>query len=226
MTGFDAGHHTHDMTKRMSRKETQGYERQTNMKIDFQLKRAIRAAIEDEVKAGFKTPAEIIEWAVDIFSDDAHAQALRPLVEQLTATAIAQHLKAQAEWPDVTDNDRLDAAFAELEEQYGILARQNYRDCVVCADNELQDEGARAREQGRMIRGYTFYDMQETYWVIENGTLSLSFGILEADEDLRRAMHKVAKNVVKVLERHGLDVTWAGQSYEPIEIQMDWKRRR
>jgi len=137
--------------------------------------RAMRDLIESDVTAGFDTPAQIVEGVVYAFSDDVPADTLRPIVEKLVARAIENHLQAQAEWPRTTDCDRLDAAFAELE-QHGILARQNYSDCLTGGHDEIQKEVADAREQGREIRGYVFYHAQDTDHVVETGVLNLAFG--------------------------------------------------
>jgi hypothetical protein len=157
-------------------------------KLTKQLRHEIRAFIEDEVMAGFEPPAEIVESVICVFADDASEGTLHPLAEKLVGRAIEEHMEAQAEWPEVTDNDRLDAAFAELEEQYGILARQNYSDCLTGGHAELQAEVAQAREQGCKIRGYTFYHAQDTGFVVESGILPLAFGTLATDEVVVRAM--------------------------------------
>ncbi len=144
--------------------------------------REMRAIIETDVTAGFGTPAQIVEGVVYAYSDDLPAETLRPIAEKLVAKAMQKHLEAQAEWPEVTDNDRLDAAFAELE-QHDILARQNYSDCITGGHDEMQKEVARAREQGREIRGYTFFHMQDTDHVVKTGILHLAYGTRPATDE-------------------------------------------
>lgn len=156
--------------------------------ITKQLRREIRAFIESDVVAGFDTPAEIVEGVLCAFSDEVLVETLRPLAEKLVARSVEKQRDEQADWPDVTDNDRLDAAFKELEEQYGILARQNYSDCLTGGHAALQEEVARARDEGRMIRGYTFFHAQDTDIVVECGRLFLAFGTLATDEEVARAI--------------------------------------
>ena len=138
--------------------------------------REMRTLIENNVAAGFESAAEIVEGAISAFSDELPADTLRPIAERLVAKAIEKHMEAQANWPATTDCDRLDAAFTELEGQYGILARQNYSDCLTGGHAEMQEEVADARAQGRKIRGYTFFHMQDTDFVLETGFLGLAFG--------------------------------------------------
>lgn len=157
-------------------------------KQERRVSREMRDFIDRQIAAGFDAPAEIAEGAVSAFSDDLPSDALRPLAEKLVAKAMKEHMEAQANWPEVTDNDRLYAGFAELE-QHGILARQNCSDCITGGHDAMQKEFAGAREQGREIRGYTFFDMQDTDLVVETGVLHLAFGTGPAtDEEVALAL--------------------------------------
>jgi hypothetical protein len=147
-----------------------------------QIVRNMRASIETDVAAGFDTPAEIVEGVVYAYSDDVPAEILQPIAEKLVARAIQKHLETQAEWPTTTDCDRLDAAFADLED-HEILARQNCSDCITSGHDAMQEEVARAGEQGREIRGYTFFHMQDTNLVVETGILHLAFGTGPASDE-------------------------------------------
>jgi hypothetical protein len=142
----------------------------------------MRTRIQTDIAAGFDTPAQIVEGVVCAFSDDVPTVTLRPIVEKLVAQAMQKHRKSQAVWPKTTDCDRLDAAFAELE-QHGILARQNFGDCLTGGHSGMQEEVAHALEEGREVRGYTFFHMQDTDHVVETGVLQLAYGTGPATDE-------------------------------------------
>src|SRR5690242_7887187 len=109
---------------------------------DEEVQRALaasRSAVAREVAAGFSSVDEIASLAAEIAADDAGvrlpAQAFTPLIEAV----VAEHLEEEKAWPAVTDCDRLDAAFAELEKA-GIIARQNFSCCGTCGVGEIADE--------------------------------------------------------------------------------------
>ena len=110
-----------------------------------QILRDMGVFIDRQVTAGFATPDEIAAGAVMVFSDDLSSQTLRPIAEELVKRDVENHLKEQATWPDVTDCDRLDSDFAELE-RHGIFCRQNYD--AKDGHAELQDETQRAVREG------------------------------------------------------------------------------
>jgi len=99
----------------------------------------MRRSIEKDVAAGFSTPDQIVQSAIDVFSDEQPESVLRPAARKLLTEALAKHTAAQDTWPAVTDCDRLDKAFADLEGR-GIVARQNFSDCGTCGVAEIADE--------------------------------------------------------------------------------------
>src|SRR3954447_10412699 len=82
------------------------------------------------VYAGFGSEQDIIaraiaDWECSWQEDLRPAAELWPFIERVTTELMEQHRDEQQRWPEVTDCDRLDASFAELDGM-GILARQNY----------------------------------------------------------------------------------------------------
>jgi hypothetical protein len=142
--------------------------------ISKKLLRDVCALIETKVAIGFAAPADIVAYCVHCFSEEASADSLRPIAEKLVASAVKEHLAKQAEWPEVTDCDRLTLAFAELE-QKGILCRQDYSDCMTCGHFDLKAEAELAQQQGREVRGYVFFHGQDTESLLD-GDLFLAFG--------------------------------------------------
>jgi hypothetical protein len=174
------------------------------------------------VAAGFSDPDDIPEHAVEMLSDEQDEDALWPHALRLTREAVEAHRREQATWPAVTDCDRLNAAFVELE-RAGIVARQNFTCCQTCGHCEIGDEIATARKAGVEVRGYTFYHMQDTESAVEGDGLYLAYGAVEAGDD---AVVAVGREIVKVLRRHKLKTKWNGRSNERVFVFLDWKRRR
>lgn len=88
----------------------------------------MRGYIQRETAAGFASPEDIENSALEVFSDDQGPEVLRPIAERLTRDAVEAHLAAQKQWPAVTDCDLLDRAFEELE-RAGVVSRQDFTCC-------------------------------------------------------------------------------------------------
>lgn len=182
----------------------------------------LRDIIETEVAAGFLDPHEVVECAVELLGDDADPVQLRAAATRLTEVMVAAHTRAQANWPAVTDCDRLDAAFAELERR-GIVARHNFSCCQSCGASEIWEEVDEAEAEDREIRGFTFYHQQDTEGAVQGGGLHLAY---QSTSDAEGASEQIGHEIVEVLRKHGLEPEWNGSVSKRIRVPMDWKRRR
>jgi hypothetical protein len=182
----------------------------------------LREEIEADVAAGFLDDWEIVERAVDFLSDRVDPAVLKAAAERLTDAAFEAHERAQVGWPKVTDCDRLDAAFAELEAR-GIVARQHFSCCMNCGSSEIWGEVDDVRRNGREVHGCTFYHEQDTRCAVDGGGVLLAFQSVEAGD---QAAVKVGREIVDVLRANGLAPEWNGTAGWRIEVPMDWKRRR
>lgn len=180
----------------------------------------LRQHIADRVAEGFDSRNDIVEQTIAYYEleDDPR---LRRQVQPLTDRAIAAHREKQATWPTVTDCDRVDQAFATLE-QAGIVARQNFADCQTCGHAEIQNE-IKAASKMRKVRGYVFYHWQDTEGAVNGGSLYLAYGAVDGDDG---AAEKVAGEVVQALRQAGLKTDWDGSIKKRIGVTLDWKRRR
>lgn len=183
--------------------------------------RLMRERVRQEVAAGFD-PADRIAEAVAEGEcvDGVDAEELEGIARRLVREALAAHYREQADWPDVTDCDRLDDAFAELEAR-GIVCRQNFSCCGTCGHTEIWDEMERAREAGAEVWGYAFFHLQDTESAVGGGGLYLKYGSAEAGDE-----EAVAEELVEVLTAHGLAAGWNGQTSQCVGLSLDWKRRR
>lgn len=178
--------------------------------------------IQKEVKAGFDAPSSISRAAIEIFSDEEDEKPiLRPIALRLTQEAVDAQVKEQSHWPEITDCDRLDAAFEELQTA-GILCRQNFSDCGTCGLYEMDNEIEAAIDRGWDPRGFTFYHMQDTENAMEGRGLYLNFGSVEEEATATR---RIGRQIVKALNRQGLKTQWNGRLDTRIFLQLDWKRR-
>jgi hypothetical protein len=183
----------------------------------------LRDFIRVQVAAGFAPIDEMVDEAVDVFADTTLPQAsLRAAATIVAERAVAEHLAQQKAWPERTDCDRLDAAFASLESA-GIVARQHFSCCGSCGATEIHDEMDRVAKDGSTVRGYTFFHVQDTEHAVEGESLFLSYGAPDRDRD--RAV-EVGHEVVAALKEQGLHPAWNGRHANRIGLPIVWRRRR
>ena len=182
----------------------------------------VRDQIRRDVASGFYDEDAILTNAADAFADDMAPEELRPLAQKLLRQALAEQRAAERRWPAETDCDRLDSAFAALE-QAGVVARQNFSCCGNCGATEIWDEVRALEDAGAEVRGYTFYHMQDTESAVDGGGLYLNYGACEEGEAAALA---VARDIVAELEANGLETDWDGSWDKRIGVTLDWKRRR
>ncbi|GAB5348481.1 hypothetical protein TMRO357_02149 [Alteriqipengyuania sp. 357] len=164
---------------------------------------------------------DILQTAEDYFEKEFPAAEARRLAMAMLPELLAERRAEQAVWPETTDCDRLDAAFAALETD-GIVSRQNFSCCGSCGSYEIWDEMAAVKDAGGPTRGYAFYHMQDTESAADGGRLNLNYGAAEEGET---ASLQVAAEIVAKLEEHGLETHWNGSLDQRIGISLDWKRR-
>jgi hypothetical protein len=155
-----------------------------------------------------------VEVAVGVGGYEQVVQALEEQWEtdegiaELVDGAFARHLAEQEEWPEVTDCDRLTAAFRDLDVA-GITAREHFSCCQRCGVDEINEQG--------VDRGYVFYHFQDVRSAAaECGGVCLSY----------TPEQKIGEEIAATLRRHGLEVDWDGSTETRIEVRMTWQRRR
>lgn len=176
----------------------------------------LREYIQREVAVGIEPRDILIEMAVHYFELDED-NPIYPMIEPVLDAALAAHYEAQKTW-GITDCERLDAAFDELN-QRGIVARQHWSCCGTCGVAEIWHEMQSFEE----ARGYTFYHWQDSDSAAEYGGLYLNYGAV-ADEEQTNV--DLAWEIVNVLRKHDLKVAWSGNLATRILINLDWKHRR
>jgi hypothetical protein len=182
----------------------------------------LRGHLRNEVAAGFYSDDAILTNAIDYFENEIDADMVRREAPGMLRELLADQAAAEAHWPETTDCDRLDAAFAALEAN-GIIARQNFSCCQSCGWGEIGDEVRAIHAAGLPARGCTFYHVQDTEGAIEGHGIFLSYAAWESGDD---AALSVGHEIQAELKAHGLKPEWNGSLEQRIRVPMDWKRRR
>ncbi|MFC4021500.1 DUF6891 domain-containing protein [Micromonospora sp. GCM10011542] len=160
------------------------------------------AAIAGETVAYLKdeaSPAEI------------EARAWPVVIEELT-----RHLAEQAHWPEVTDSDRLTAAFRALTAA-GVVAREDFTCCQNCGVHEIGADVPRTIEP----RGYAFYHRQDAERVAAGSPVFVNYGAFDG-----ATAAEIGAEVANALRAEGLTVHWNGDTASRIQVPMAWRRRR
>lgn len=173
------------------------------------------------ISAGYLAPDEIARFACEVFADELDPAVLRHHAARYTRELMVDHRAEQASWPVVTDNERLDAAFAALE-RAGIVCRQHFSCCGTCGAAEIWDEMAAVEEAGAPVLGYAFFHVQDTEAAVEGDGLYLSYGAVGEGAEAAEA---VGRAVVEALEAKGLTTVWDGHWSRRIFVGLEWQRR-
>ncbi|MDQ0465148.1 hypothetical protein QO010_002932 [Caulobacter ginsengisoli] len=189
---------------------------------DWDTAAEMRAYIERAVAGGFETRDEILQTCEDMAEDILDRQQFRNDAQGYLAERLQAHRAEQATWPEITDCDRLDAAFAALEAK-GIVSRQNFSCCGTCGSTEIWDEIDAAREAGLPARGYAFFHMQDTESAVEGYGVYLNYGGCDEGAPAQVA---IGHEIVAQLNSQGLETDWDGRLERRIGVSLDWKRRR
>lgn len=184
----------------------------TPVPVDDQL----REAITDWIAPGFLEHDEVVDRVADW---DLKAPIPRAQAEQLVDTAWQARLAEERAWPDVTDSDRLDAAFEELEDA-GIVAMMNFTCCSTCGFAEIGDE----RDDDS--RGFVFFHSQDAERLADpDAELYLAFGSFDRPVS-ETADEAIGRDVAAAITRAGLPVDWSGTAESRIVLRpITWRRR-
>jgi hypothetical protein len=181
------------------------------------------------VHPGFRSLDDVIAELTELVEDDEDGAGEPGAVTAAEVPALVREvwvsrLAEQATWPTTTDSDRMNEAFAALEEN-GVLARMDFSCCQNCGSGEIADE-ARTWEHGP--HGYVFFHAQDAERLAqEPALLHLSYGAFTADrEGYAAAALAVGDQVVTAVRKAGLRVHWDGTLARRIAVpDLTWHRR-
>lgn len=191
---------------------------------------SIRDFLRRELATGFISDDEATRTACQIYQSENDATEVAAAVRTALEQTKADRAKDMASWPKITDCDRLDAAFEELNAR-GIMARHHWWCCGPCGEGAMSNEFDRLKGQwqGKPVIGYTFYYSQGTESAADGNGFALWYGSMvptEDDDAYEAAAVQIAQQVVDVLVEHGIEVSWNGTHAMTILVSLDWKRRK
>lgn len=177
----------------------------------------LRAFARVQVRSGYLSDQsvrdEVTEAAREDLSrepDSAAALAGEAVDAEITALVLEQE-----SWPQTTDVDRLQAAFAELE-PHGLL--------VLAAVEDHWDATAaltRVDEAGESVAGVLFFTHTDVWHAVDHGMLELN--LWHGDTANVAVGDDLLRLVLQTLGRHGLAATF---DEGRIETTLTWRRRR
>src|SRR5215208_3419617 len=99
----------------------------------------VRGYLEKQVRSGFADLETLAHDSGEVFADSAVPADIEAFSRAALQDILIDFRADQKRWPTMTDCDRLDAAFLELEAS-GIVARQNFWCCGTCGLAAIGDE--------------------------------------------------------------------------------------
>ncbi|MDY6807869.1 MAG: hypothetical protein SW127_02515 [Actinomycetota bacterium] len=199
----------------------------------------LRELIRSRLVPGFTGIDEVVSDARDWAEDNGEA------TDEVTAEVRRMWDARRAEeaaWTDTGDFGRLRAAFAELDD-IGVLARMNFACCAKCATASIDDERTPAPDRDDWYKfrewAYVFFDEQDAAHLADDDpVLHLSYSgfrphesvpesVLDAmsdgDTDAEHLAYAqtetlLAEQIVAVLARHELEVSWSGSPHDRIGV--------
>lgn len=188
---------------------------------DEDLRGDVDATLNAMVRGAF-LPRDQVWLAIDDICEDAEdPDALRAYASAELELLWNEQRAVEKTWSGSTDCDRLDKAFAELEDR-GIICRQDFTCCGNCGVAEIGMELNEAEQRGTHVRGYAFYHQQDTESAIQGHGVYLNYG---AEKEGEAAALAIAREIITSLKHHGLEPQWNGSIGQRIHVPMEWRRR-
>ncbi|MEH0980965.1 DUF6891 domain-containing protein [Micromonospora sp. CPCC 205556] len=160
--------------------------------------------------------AAIVTQTVEYLDRTDEPDRVAELVWPVVTEELTRHLAAQARWPEVTDCDRLTAAFRALTAA-GLVARENFTCCQNCGLDEIGADVPRPIEP----RGYAFYHQQDAERAVAGSPVFIAYGLFGGPPST-----EIGEEVAAALRAEGLTVHWDGDADSRIQVPMVWRRRR
>jgi hypothetical protein len=165
-------------------------------------------------RAGFLDAAVLLTDVTQTAAEDVDPESAQRLAREAIAAAEAAYETEQSDWPAITDYDRLQAAFEELERR-GIVVLQAVEDHWAAAS--LLERRATG---GEPVRGVAWFTAPDVWHAVDHGMLELN--VWHGDSANVAPGDALLDEVVGVLAVHDL----SGHFDEGrIEVSAYWQRR-
>jgi hypothetical protein len=181
-----------------------------------ELDEQIRDFVRRQVALAELPAAAIVAETVEYLEDEADRADIEARAWSVVTEELTRHLAQQAHWPEVTDSDRLTAAFRALTAA-GVVARENFTCCQNCGVDEIGADVPRTIEP----RGYAFYHQQDADRAVAGSPVFVNYGAFDGP-----VASEIGAEVATALRAEGLTVHWNGDTGSRIQVPMAWRRRR
>ncbi|MFF8396018.1 DUF6891 domain-containing protein [Streptomyces sp. NPDC016172] len=171
------------------------------------------------LRDGYTGIEALIRETVYLMEDGEDSSPISPAqAREIVERLWVEQVDEQEAWTGPTDPDRLERAFAALEDG-GIIAREDFTCCRGCGMTEI---GAEV-DDGSTVRGFVFFHHQGTRAAAEGHGLSLYYGGFDGSEQTTTA---VGHEVVAALTSAGLSTEWDGDPGKAIDVTpLEWRKR-
>ncbi|MFT4240797.1 MAG: hypothetical protein QM569_00825 [Acidovorax sp.] len=173
------------------------------------------------VRGGFEDRDSIVEILLQDLYDPGELD--EALVTRAIDEALRKHEEHKRHWPAVTDCDRLESVFNDLNRQ-GIIALHN----AGYTQSDGYDDVSQALAEHPApdtVAGYCFYHGQDLERVLQGGGLLLSFGPLDPRAKATEGP-RIGAKIADALRQAGFAVEWDGTFSKRIFLpDFDWKKR-
>ena len=172
------------------------------------------------VWSGFFSSLEIMEIVLDEFEPGLH-QSEDQVTLALSQVVVQQRRaksRAQENWPPVTDCDKLEGAFSQLN-QAGIIALHNVGYSQAQGLEEVNAEYLSRRDP---LRGYCFYHFEDVARALQGQGLYLFYG--SHDEQVE-GVEQIGRELREAFQNAGFQVVWNGKANKRLLLHpFHWQR--
>jgi uncharacterized protein DUF6891 len=172
--------------------------------------RELRGLARVLVRAGYADGAQVRTAVAEAIREDAPRADPVTLTEELVGQAVAELRLDAVAWPEYTDNDRLDAVLAELENRGLVVLRY-------CTDHH---DARHALDVAPGNKGAAFFTDTDAWHAVDFGMLELK--VWHPDTANVAEGEPLLDDVLALLREHGLEATF---DEGRIEVSLTWQRR-
>jgi len=167
-----------------------------------------------QVRAGLLDEAGVLSEVTEAVEAELRVDDPQTVAAELVATARAELADDERTWPDPTDYERLQTAFAELAAS-DVVVLQGIADHWT-ANAELRRRAA----EGRPPRGVAWFTAPDVWHAVDHGMLEVN--VWHADSANVAPGDGLLDLVVDTLGRHGLPAHF---DEGRVEVTASWHRR-
>jgi hypothetical protein len=177
----------------------------------------LRAFARVQVRSGYLPDVTVRTEVAEAAREDLSRgpEEAESLAAQAVDAEVGALLAEQETWPQTTDVDRLEAAFADLEAQ-GLLV------LPACEDHwDATAALTRLDEAGKSVVGVLFFTHTDVWHAVDHGMLELN--LWHGDTANVAVGDDILRLVLQTLGAHGLSAVF---DEGRIETTLTWQRRR